>query len=80
MNLYFLLMLCMSSTLSLKSSKNKNNNDEERIDTTNFKCTELKDTIDPNILLHVPCTLVRLTEHLKRCSLNSFIDSLLSKI
>lgn len=51
---------------------------EEDTDSNNFKCTELKDTVDPGVLLHVPCTLIRLTEHLKKCSFNSFFEAFLT--
>ena len=39
----------------------------------NTHCTELKDSIEPNILLHVPCVLIRLVEHLRQCPILSYM-------
>ena len=49
-------------------------------DKENVRCTELKDTIDPDILLHVPCVLIRLVEHLKKCPTDSYINLFLEGI
>jgi hypothetical protein len=45
----------------------------------NTRCTEFKDQIDPDILLHVPCLLIRLMEQVKHCPANSFIPTFLGK-
>ena len=39
----------------------------------NTHCTELKQSIEPNIFLHVPCVFIRLMEHLKKCPILSYV-------
>ena len=46
----------------------------------NTHCTELKQSIEPNILLHVPCVFIRLMEHLKTCPILSFVFVLIEGI
>ena len=70
-----LILVSLSGTLCRKTTKSSYSDDE----VNNFKCTELRDTIDSNIILHVPCTLLRLTEHLKRCLPNTYFDAFISK-
>lgn len=45
----------------------------------NLKCTEHKGRVSPDYLLHVPCLLIRLVEHLKHhCPIGSVVDTFLS--
>lgn len=46
-------------------------------DEENSKCTEHKGKVDANFLLHVPCILIRIIEHLKECPAKSFVDTFL---
>ena len=71
-----ILVSLVSGTLGRRTIKPIYSEDE----ITNFKCTELRDSLDSNIILHVPCTLLRLTEHLKRCLPNTYFDSFISNI
>lgn len=41
----------------------------------NLKCTEFNETVDPKIILHVPCVFIRLMERLKQCDFQSIQDS-----
>lgn len=45
----------------------------------NLKCTEHKGRVSPDYILHVPCLLIRLVEHLKHhCPVDSIVDTFLS--
>jgi len=83
MKFFSILFLVLAYTTSQIQCRNKAKNnkfmsDDERSDITNYKCTELKDTVDANFILHVPCSMLRLMEHLKTCPLNSYFESFLS--
>ncbi|CAF0757712.1 unnamed protein product [Brachionus calyciflorus] len=43
----------------------------------NLKCTEFKGLIEHDTLLHVPCLLIRIMEHLKKCPNKIFYHALL---
>lgn len=44
----------------------------------NLKCTEFGNTVDSKVILQVPCVLIRLMEHLKECSIETFKSEFLS--
>lgn len=54
--------------LTLDESKNEEN----------IKCTEFKETLDKNTLLHVPCLLIRLMEQLKLCPARTYTETFLT--
>ena len=54
------------------------NKDEKSLNTDNLKCTELKNKVEADILLHVPCVFLRVIEHFKAsCSLNELKETFL---
>jgi hypothetical protein len=81
MRFFTILLIVLAYFIALaecKKHKNKFISDDDRADITNYKCTELKESVDSNVILHVPCSMLRLMEHLKTCPLNSFFESFLS--
>ena len=44
----------------------------------NSKCTEMVGSVEKNILLHVPCILIRLFELVKQCPFESYNQAFLS--
>jgi len=81
MRFFTILLIVLAYFITLaecKKHKNKFISDDDRADITNYKCTELKESVDSNVILHVPCSMLRLMEHLKTCPLNSFFESFLS--
>ncbi len=74
-----LVSLNCFTTLTAEGFKvNKDSNTFSIVD-ENLKCTEFKDSLDPQFILHVPCVLIRLMESLKFCDLDTYKDSFLSK-
>ena len=43
----------------------------------NTRCTEYKKEVDADVLMGVPCVLIRLMETIKECPINSYFDTFL---
>jgi hypothetical protein len=62
--------VCSKKVKSTAANKNQNVNYNSK---GNFKCTEFKDSLDADTLLHVPCQFIRIMEEIKQCPTDSFI-------
>ena len=81
MNLTYVLTVLLVSCLilqasSLRASLRRSSKMKSREE--NLKCTEFNDSIDSKVMLHVPCSFIRLMEHLKRCDIETFQEAFLA--
>jgi hypothetical protein len=58
---YYILAILFIGCVSCKEQ----DRDEKGFNTENPKCTELKNKVEADILLNVPCVFLRVMEHFK---------------